>query len=212
MSEIRSAFFDDMIDQSVLRFGDFVLKSGRPSPYFFNLGNISSGVAIRRLGDAYAARIEELSLSPTVLFGPAYKGIPLVVTTAVSLGSTGMEVDIAYNRKEAKGHGEGGELIGAALGGERVLVIDDVLSDGATKIEVAEIIANAGGTLLGVLVAFDRQDRIEDPSANAAEVLESRLGVPIASVARLDDLIEYMKVSGKHADVIKSLIQYRCDS
>jgi orotate phosphoribosyltransferase len=184
------------LSEGVLRFGDFTLKSGRSSPYFFNAGLFTRGGAISRVGRAYARAIIDCGVEYDVVFGPAYKGIPLATAVGMSLAALGHDRPVAYNRKEAKDHGEGGLLVGAGVKGQRVLLVDDVMSSGKAVMEAAEILCGAGATLAGVVVGLDRQERrsAEDSSA-ATDAVAAALGVPVFSVARLDDLIRLMSAS-----------------
>jgi orotate phosphoribosyltransferase len=185
-----------LIEQSVLRFGEFTLKSGRKSPYFFNLGAINSGSAIARLGQAYADGAERLGLPFDAVFGPAYKGIPIAVATASALAERGRDCGWVFNRKEAKDHGEGGQFVGAPVTG-RLLLVDDVLTAGTAVREAAELIKTAGGTLVGVLIALDRQERVvADEPGTAVSLLEEELAVPVASLLTLQDVIEFLDLKG----------------
>ena len=187
----QADFVASMIRQGVLRFGDFELKSGLRSPYFFNLGNVSGGAELAELGGFYADAIQASGLAFDVLFGPAYKGIPIAVATAIALAERGRSVGAAFDRKEAKAHGEGGKLIGAPLKG-RVLMVDDVVTDGATKAEGAAMIEAAGAKLAGLVVALDRQEIVAD-GQTAVERLKERLGAPVLSIAALPDVIAYFR-------------------
>ncbi|MCY3884126.1 MAG: orotate phosphoribosyltransferase, partial [Gammaproteobacteria bacterium] len=149
--QANTAFIGEMVDAGVLVFGDFILKSGLSSPYFFNLGNISSGRTLSNLGYVFAKYIYDLNLVPDILFGPAYKGIPLATATAIALTDMSQDVKVAFNRKERKKHGEASELIGAELDSSRVLILDDVVTDGATKAEAFAMIRALGGEPIGVL-------------------------------------------------------------
>ncbi len=182
-----------LLRERVLQFGDFVLKSGRESPYFFNLGEISSGSGIQQLGEAYARHIEAQALSFDVVFGPAYKGIPIAVATAEALARRGRDVGWAFNRKEAKGHGEGGQFVGAELTG-RVLLVDDVLTAGTALREAAGLLRQTGAELAGVVIALDRQER--NGEHTAVEALAADLDVPVLSLLTLQDVIEYLDYSG----------------
>jgi len=206
-----------MVEQQVLKFGEFTLKSGRRSPYFFNLGAIDTGAAIASLGAAYAARIEALDVEFDVLFGPAYKGIPIAVATAEALARTGRDVGWAFNRKEPKQHGEGGQFVGAALEG-RVLLVDDVLTAGTAVREAAGLIADAGAELAGVVIALDREERQQASDENTADQtavskLAAELEVPVVSIVALQDVIEYLD-SGADQDkyrraVVEEIKQYQ---
>ncbi len=183
-------FLDLARDQGVLRFGDFTLKSGRASPYFFNLGRIASGAALARLGRAYAATAIGSGLAFDMLFGPAYKGIPLATATAIALADDhGRDLPFAYNRKEAKDHGEGGLLVGAPLAG-RVLVVDDVLTAGTAVRESLQLIRAQGAQPAGVLIALDREERGQG-ALSAAQEVSAEFAIPVLAIARLSDLLTY---------------------
>ena len=209
----KQAFIASMIRQEVLRFGDFKLKSGRRSPYFFNLGNVSGGAELAELGRFYADAIEASGVAFEVLFGPAYKGIPIAVATAVAFAERGRGVGVAYNRKEAKAHGEGGVLVGAPLRG-RVLMIDDVVTEGAAKYEAAALIRDAGATLVGVAIALDRQEVLAEGETAAAR-LAAGLGAPVISIANLADLIAHLEqanaeaAEGASRDQLAAMIQHQ---
>jgi orotate phosphoribosyltransferase len=170
-------------DAGALRFGDFTTKSGRKTPYFFNAGDFSSGASIARLGDAYAAALVAAGVEFDMLFGPAYKGITLATATSIGLARLGRDVPFAFNRKEAKDHGEGGLLVGAPLLG-RVVIVDDVITDGAAKREAVEIIRSAGAEPVAVLIALDRGERVSsDPDApSAVQAFAESCGVPVISI------------------------------
>lgn len=189
----RQALLQLLIDQQVLQFGEFTLKSGRLSPYFFNLGMISTGGAIATLGEAYASRIDGLKLDYDTVFGPAYKGIPIAVATSEALARKGRDTGWSFNRKEAKDHGEGGRFVGAPVTG-RVLLVDDVLTAGTAVREAVQLIRAVGGTLVGVLIALDRQERIEG-TRTAVQVLARELAVPVVSILTLQDVIEYLDLN-----------------
>ncbi|GMV29979.1 MAG: orotate phosphoribosyltransferase [Rhodanobacteraceae bacterium] len=181
-------FLDLALHKQVLRFGDFTLKSGRTSPYFFNAGLIDSGAALARLGRAYASTAVESGLAFDMLFGPAYKGIALAAATAIALATDhGRDLPFAFNRKEAKAHGEGGTLIGAPLRG-RVLIVDDVITAGTAIRESLHIIRGQGAEPAGVLIALDRQERGQGPLSAAQEVT-AEFGIPVLAIARLTDLL-----------------------
>lgn len=191
----RDGLLSLLLEQQVLKFGRFTLKSGRTSPYFFNLGAISTGAAIARLGEAYAERA--LTMGPfDAVFGPAYKGIPIAVATAEAMAGKGFDCGWVFNRKEAKPHGEGGRFVGASPSG-RLLLVDDVLTAGTAIREAAGLIREAGGTLAGVLIALDRQERVAaDEPGTAVSRLETELGVPVRSLLNLQDVIEYLDLQG----------------
>ncbi|MYE83101.1 MAG: orotate phosphoribosyltransferase [Gammaproteobacteria bacterium] len=198
-----------MIAEDVLQFGDFELKSGRRSPYFFNLGAIDNGAAFDRLGAAYAALAMTFPEAPQVLFGPAYKGIPIAVAASVALAREhGVNVGVAFNRKEAKAHGEGGRLVGSGMDGRRVVVVDDTITDGAAKIEACELIAEAGGRVTGVLIAMDRRERVAGGNT-AVGHLEGRLGVPVRSVARLEDVVGVLAADPAGIQRLETVSAYR---
>jgi orotate phosphoribosyltransferase len=184
-----------LLEQEVLKFGEFTLKSGRTSPYFFNLGAINTGAAMARLGEDYAERAETMGPFDAV-FGPAYKGIPIAVATAEALAARGKDCGWVFNRKEAKAHGEGGQFVGAPVTG-RLLLVDDVLTAGTAIREAAGLIREAGGSLAGVLIALDRQERVVlDEAGTAVDRLQNELDVPVASLLNLKDVIEYLDLKG----------------
>jgi orotate phosphoribosyltransferase len=192
----------------VLRFGQFTLKSGRESPYFFNAGAFASGAALATLGRCYAQCIVDHGIAFDVLLGPAYKGIPLAAATAVALATEhGRDLPYAYNRKEAKDHGEGGVLVGAPLTG-RVLVIDDVITAGTAVGEVAAMVAGAGAELAGVVIGLNRQERGAG-ERSAVQEIEERWKVPVLSIINLDDLIEYFASAPASAELLERLRGYR---
>ena len=208
--EEAMAFVHAMIERKVLAFGDFVLKSGRRSPYFFNLGAVADGAGLALLGDVYATQTMLLPQVPDVVFGPAYKGIPIAVATAMSLAHNGFAVGAAYDRKEAKAHGEGGRLVGAQLAGRKVAIVDDVVTDGAAKRQAFETIADAGGEVVGVVLALDRQEPARDGSSETAvEALRRGFRVPVRCVARLDDVLGYLGSRSEYASVQARLAEYR---
>ncbi len=177
-------------DKGVLRFGEFKTKAGRLSPYFFNAGLFNDGASLARLADFYAQAILASGIAFDMLFGPAYKGIPLVAAIAMKLAERGRNLPFAFNRKEAKDHGEGGTLIGAPLAG-RVLIVDDVISAGTSVRESVEIIRHGGATPAGVAIAIDRQER-GTGALSAVQEVEQSLGMPVIAVARLTDVIDYL--------------------
>ncbi|MDE1898150.1 MAG: orotate phosphoribosyltransferase [Xanthomonadaceae bacterium] len=201
-------FLDLARDQGVLRFGEFTLKSGRVSPYFFNLGRIASGAALARLGRAYAATAIGSGLAFDMLFGPAYKGIPLAAATAIALADGHRrDLPFAYNRKEAKDHGEGGLLVGAALAG-RVLVVDDVLTAGTAVRESLQLIRARGAQPAGVLIALDREERGQG-ARSAAQEISAEFAIPVLAIARLSDLLAYTAAHAELAAEHTRLSDYR---
>jgi len=191
MHEFQQEFIEFAIRGQVLRFGDFTLKSGRHSPYFFNMGLFNTGKSIAYLGRCYAETIQRAGIPYDMLFGPAYKGIPLAVGTAIALAERhGHDVPYSFNRKEAKDHGEGGMTVGAALTG-KVLIIDDVISAGTSVAESITLIQSAGALAAGVLIALDRQERGLGAISAIREV-EQRHGIPVISIVRLDDVEIYL--------------------
>lgn len=216
----RREFVRLMIEQEVLQFGDFTLKSGRRSPYFFNLGKVADARGLAALGHAYAAALVELGWSFEVLFGPAYKGIPIASATGCALAAADSPVNpgIAYNRKEAKDHGEGGQLVGAAIESRKVVVLDDVLTAGTAVREALTLIKAGQGELTGVLVALDREERVlaaddENPAdgtgVTAIGALMQELGVPVRSIVRLQDVIDYLDSEGAHSEALQAILSYR---
>lgn len=203
-----TAFVADLIEAKALQFGEFELKSGLRSPYFMNLGNVSLGSEIDKVGYAFARRISELNFQPDVLFGPAYKGIPLVATSSTNLLNFGLDVEIAFNRKEIKQHGEGGSLVGADLHSKRILIVDDVITDGASKIEAVEFVRQNGGHPIGVLVALDRKEREPSSGRTYLEILEESLGLGVYSVATIKDVLAYLELHDHLRETLDVLRQY----
>lgn len=201
-------FIELALSRDVLRFGDFTLKSGRQSPYFFNLGRIDSGAALARLGDAYAATLVRSQLPVDMLFGPAYKGIALAAATAIALATRhGRDLPWAYNRKEAKDHGEGGVLVGAPLRG-RVLIVDDVMTAGTAVRESLALIRAQGAAPAGVLIALDRQERGQGELSAAQEVARDH-GIPVIAITGLDDVLAYAGERPELAAEYGRLLDYR---
>jgi orotate phosphoribosyltransferase len=208
MLPYKNEFIELALEVGVLKFGEFELKSGRKSPYFFNSGLFNTGYAAAKLGRAYAAAIAQLDLEYDVLFGPAYKGIPLVALSAAALAEHhGLDRPFCFNRKEAKGHGEGGNIVGAPLAG-RVLILDDVITAGTAIGEAVDIIRSAGATPAGVLIALDRQERGNDGRSAVQEVRET-YGVPVASIIGLGDLIDHLQDSPEHKANLPAVARYR---
>lgn len=208
MIDHRSEFIALALRHGALRFGDFTLKSGRRSPYFFNAGQLSSGAALATLGRCYASSIAASGVVFDMLFGPAYKGIPLAVATAVAIADgSGRDVPCAFDRKEAKAHGEGGTLIGAPLAG-RVLIIDDVITAGTAVRGVVRLISDAGAQVAGVALGLDRGERGRTRESAVAE-LAAELGVPVFAIARLDDIIGYLEHSESLREFLPAMCAYQ---
>jgi len=203
MKDYQHEFIEFAINAGVLRFGDFTLKSGRTSPYFFNAGLFNTGEQLARLGRFYAQTITDSNTDFDVLFGPAYKGIPLAAAASIALADHHQRnVPWCFNRKEAKDHGEGGNLVGAALSG-RILIIDDVITAGTAIREAVEIIQDAGASTGGVVVALDRQERGQDRTSAIQEVEES-LKITVTSIINLEHLLEFLQgQTGRNDDVTK---------
>jgi len=190
MSDFTQQFIQFAIQKQVLRFGEFKTKAGRLSPYFFNAGLFNDGESLMKLGEFYAHAILKSGIPFDMLFGPAYKGITLAASIAIALARQGRNVPYAYNRKEAKDHGEGGTIVGAPLAG-RVLIVDDVISAGVSVRESVDIIRTQGATPCGVAIAIDRQERGQGTLSAVQEVQRDN-GIPVISIATLDDLILYL--------------------
>ena len=189
--DFRQEFIEFALQQDVLRFGEFKTKAGRLSPYFFNAGLFNDGMALDRLSQFYAKAILASGIAFDALFGPAYKGIPLVAVSALALARAGRNVNFAFNRKEAKDHGEGGNIIGAPLAG-RVLIIDDVISAGTSVRESVETIRAAGATPCGVVIALDRMER-GSGELSAVQEVERDYGIPVVAAATLADLMVFLR-------------------
>lgn len=201
-------FIDFAIRAGVLRFGEFTLKSGRSSPYFFNAGLFNTGEHLARLGRFYARAIIGSGIGFDVLFGPAYKGIPLAAAASIALADHHeRNVPWCFNRKEAKGHGEGGRLVGAGLEG-RILVIDDVITAGTAIRESVDIIQAAGATLAGVVIALDRQER-GTGSQSAIQEVEQAYGISVASIVTLTDLLDYLREQPGQDEAVARIETYR---
>ncbi|WP_369602997.1 orotate phosphoribosyltransferase [Hahella sp. SMD15-11] len=208
MLDFQRDFIEFAIQSEVLRFGTFTLKSGRQSPYFFNAGLFNHASALARLGRFYAAALLHHKLPHDMIFGPAYKGIPLVSALAVQLAEQHqIDVPFAFNRKEAKDHGEGGNIVGAPLQG-RVLIVDDVMTAGTAIREVIDIIRNAGATPSGVLVALDRQERGQG-ERSAIQEIEADYGIPVRAIVQLDQVLEYLKSDENLNRYVDAVAEYR---
>jgi len=208
MRAYQQEFIELALEVGVLRFGQFKLKSGRNSPYFFNSGLFNTGYSAAKLGRNYAAAVDAAKIPFDMLFGPAYKGIPLVALTAAALAEHhGRDVPFCFNRKEVKDHGEGGAIVGAPVSG-RVLIIDDVITAGTAVRETITLIRQAGGEPAGVVLALDRQER-GTGDLSAVQELEQTFGIPVASIIRLDDLVEHLQGSKGHQQFLPLVQDYR---
>lgn len=208
MKNYQHDFINFAISAGVLRFGEFTLKSGRISPYFFNAGLFNTGEHLARLGRCYAQAIVDSGSKFDVLFGPAYKGIPLAAATSIALADHHQRnLPWCFNRKEAKDHGEGGNLVGAALSGD-IMVIDDVITAGTAIRESVEIIESAKATLSGIIIALDRQERGRDQRSAIQEVEES-LGITVTSIVTLAHLLEYLQNTPGQQENVARITAYR---
>ncbi|MEJ2621833.1 MAG: orotate phosphoribosyltransferase [Candidatus Thiodiazotropha sp.] len=208
MQDYQREFLDFALDVEVLRFGEFTLKSGRVSPYFFNAGLFDSGASLARLGRYYAQAIVDSGIEFDVLYGPAYKGIPLAAVTAAALyDQHNLDVPYAFNRKEAKDHGEGGIIVGHPLEG-RIMIIDDVISAGTSVRESVEIIKREQATPAGVVIALDRQERGKGDRSAIQEV-ETDYGLPVSAIVRLEQLIEYLQQKANAEKDLQRIQSYR---
>ncbi|VXB34951.1 orotate phosphoribosyltransferase [Pseudomonas sp. 8BK] len=210
MQAYQRDFIRFAIERGVLRFGQFTLKSGRISPYFFNAGLFDSGLALAQLGRFYAAAVVDSGIEFDVLFGPAYKGIPLAATTAVALAEHHQrDMPWCFNRKEAKDHGEGGTLVGAPLAG-RVLIIDDVITAGTAIREVMQIIQAQGAQAAGVLIALNRQERGKG-ELSAIQEVERDYGMPVVSIVSLEQVLEYLAEDAELKQYLPAVEAYRAE-
>ena len=208
MQEYQKEFIEFALSSKVLRFGEFTLKSGRVSPYFFNAGLFNSGEALSKLGKYYAQSLKDSGIKFDVLFGPAYKGIPLASSCAMSLFSEhNINTPYSFNRKEAKAHGEGGNIVGAPLEG-KVLIIDDVITAGTAIREAMDIISKAGAQAAGVLIALDRQEKGQ-AELSAIQEVEQQYNIPVTSIIKLGDLIEFIKDKPEFKEFLPSVEAYR---
>lgn len=207
MTDITQDFIRFAIDKQVLRFGEFKTKAGRLSPYFFNAGLFNDGESLMKLGEFYAASILKSGIQFDMLFGPAYKGITLAASIAIALARQGRNVPYAYNRKEAKDHGEGGIIVGAPLAGH-ILIVDDVISAGTSVRESVDIIRAAGAIPAGVAIAIDRQER-GTGALSAVQEVERNNGLPVCSITNLDGLIKYLQNQPDMAQNLSTIEKYR---
>jgi len=207
MADIRQEFIAFCIDCGVLRFGRFITKSGRETPYFFNAGLFNTGAKLDRLAGFYATSILRSGLAFDMLFGPAYKGIALAAGTAMALAREGRDVPFAFNRKEAKDHGEGGNVIGAPIAG-RVLIVDDVITAGTAVGESVELIRAAGATPAGVALSLDRMERGKEQRSAIQEV-QSLFGMPVIAIATLEDLLAHLRTQPGLQENVHAIEEYR---
>ena len=207
MGTFRQEFLAFALARDVLRFGQFVTKAGRQTPYFFNAGLFNDGDSLRRLGHFYAEAYLASGIVCDQLFGPAYKGITLAATTAIALAERGHNLPYNFNRKEAKDHGEGGVIIGAPLGG-RVLIVDDVITDGGAKRESIELLRAHGANPVGVLIAFDRMERGRG-ELSAVQELTRDFGIPVVAIADLEDLLAFLATRVELAEHAAAVRAYR---
>jgi len=210
MQDYQKDFIDFALGCDVLRFGEFTLKSGRISPYFFNAGLFNTGEMLAKLGQYYAAAIVDSGIEFDVLFGPAYKGIPLGTATAVALAEHhGRNVPFAFNRKEVKAHGEGGSIVGAPLKG-RILIIDDVITAGTAIRESMDIIDAEGAKPAGVVIALDRQEKGKG-ELSAIQEVEQNFSIPVSSIIKLENLIAYLETQSGKGELLGKVQAYRSE-
>jgi len=210
MSDHRHRFLQLALSADALRFGQFTLKSGRLSPYFFNAGRFDSGSKMAQLALCYADAIDDAGLKYDVVFGPAYKGIPLATAMACELAQRGRDLPLSFNRKEVKDHGEGGQLIGADMTGKRVLIVDDVITAGTAIREAMSIIRAAGGIPAGIVVALDRQEiASETDPRSAAQAVAEEAGIPVIAVATMADLLDFASGNPELVGYRQPLADYR---
>lgn len=208
MQEYQKQFIELALSKQVLKFGEFILKSGRKSPYFFNTGLFDNGYELAQLGQCYAQTIVDRKIDFDVIFGPAYKGIPLVSTTVVALSSLhNINKPYSFNRKEAKDHGEGGSIVASALKGD-VLIIDDVISAGTAIREAIEIIKANGANPMGVLIALDRQEKGQG-ELSAVQEVERDFSIPVHAIVQLDDLVNYLQNNAEFEQHYANILAYR---
>lgn len=207
--EHEHAFLQFALDVGVLRFGEFTLKSGRVSPYFFNAGLFNSGAALSRLAYFYASALNNLEPEPFMLFGPAYKGIPLASATATALADHYQrDVAFTFNRKEVKDHGEGGQLVGASLNGD-VVIVDDVITAGTSVRESVDIISAAGARATAVIIALDREEAVTEEGDSAIAQVAKTFGLRVHALARFSTLLEFLSERPEHADHLDALRAYQ---
>ncbi len=208
MKDYQTEFLNFAIENKVLKFGEFTLKSGRLSPYFFNFGLFQTGAALAKLGDYYAQAIIDSGLKFDMLFGPAYKGIPLVAVVAANLYEKhGLDYPYAYNRKEAKDHGEGGTIVGAPLNG-KVLVVDDVISAGTASREAADLVSQHDAELAGICISLDRQEKGQGEKSAVQEIAET-YGISVINIIGLNQVIQYLETCQQDEALLAKISDYR---
>jgi orotate phosphoribosyltransferase len=207
MLDYQKQFIHYALDCGVLKFGEFQLKSGRISPYFFNTGLFNTGAQLDKLGQFYAQTLINADVAVDVLYGPAYKGIPLVSTTSIAYSRLNKDIPFAFNRKEAKDHGEGGTLVGAPLQGN-VWILDDVITAGTSVRESVEIIRGAGATVAGVVIALDRQEKGQNQMSAVQEVSQ-QFGIPVLAIISLAEIIEFIEQDPDFIDKLEIISSYR---
>ncbi|MBP9721729.1 MAG: orotate phosphoribosyltransferase [Gammaproteobacteria bacterium] len=205
MNNYKEQFIKFCLDHKVLSFGNFILKSGRTSHYFFNAGLFSTNTAIAKLGEYYAELIYKNNVKFDCLFGPAYKGIPLAVTTSIALAKNyNLEISLAFNRKETKTHGEGGNIIGADLKNKNILLIDDVISAGTATKETIELLSNYPVNIIGVVIALDRKmEAHKNNYKTASEEITGEYNIPVYSLVNIDDIIAFTKNNQEYSEISK---------
>lgn len=209
MKSYQQQFIQFALAQNVLKFGEFTLKSGRTSPYFFNAGLFNTGGSLYGLAKFYAQMLSEVETQPFMLFGPAYKGINLSAATAIAMAENhDRDTAFAYNRKEVKAHGEGGQLVGAPLKG-RVIIIDDVITAGTSVGESFPMIEQAGATVAAIAIAVDRKEKLNDDGMSAVEAIKQKYNVPVYSIIDVDDLISYIATQPNYQQHLSNIEAYR---
>ena len=207
MTSSTSLFIEFAIEKKVLQFGDFITKAGRNSPYFFNLGKFNDGKSLKLLGEFYANKIIDTKIDFDLIFGPAYKGIPLVSSVSVALSNKNINAPYSFNRKEIKDHGEGGKIIGSPIKG-KVLILDDVISAGTSINESYNLIKNSGAQIVGVIVAIDRQEKGED-SLSATQEITKKYSIPVFSLINLEDIIHYLETKNDFKNELELIKIYQ---
>jgi orotate phosphoribosyltransferase len=207
MTSSTSLFIEFAIEKKVLQFGEFITKAGRNSPYFFNLGAFNDGKSLKLLGEFYANKIIDTKIEFDLIFGPAYKGIPLVSAISIALSNKNINIPYSFNRKETKNHGEGGEIIGSDIKG-KVLIIDDVISAGTSINESYNIIHNNGAQIAGVIVAIDRQEKSKD-ALSATQEIAKKYSIPVFSLINLEDIIHYLETKNNFNNELELIKNYQ---